>query len=208
VTSAAPVPAGRPTLRSLGEAAAGCRACELWQLGTQTVLGAGPASASLVLVGEQPGDQEDIAGKPFVGPVGRILDRALADAGIDRAAVYVTNAVKRFRRRPSAGGKRRLHDKPSITHIRACLPWLEAEIAAVDPELIVALGATAAQTLLGRKFRIGRGRGAVLESPWGPVLATIHPSSVLRARDDETRGRELDGLVGDLRQAARALRRS
>jgi DNA polymerase len=193
-----------PTLEALREAAQGCRRCDLWRLGTQTVFGAGPSSAELMLVGEQPGDREDLEGEPFVGPAGGLLDGALDRAGIDRSTVYVTNAVKHFKWRPSAGGKRRLHDKPSWTEIGACRPWLEAEIAAVGPKLVVALGATAAQALLGKAFRVTRQRGTVHESPLGPVLATIHPSAVLRARDADSRRRELDGLVRDLRAAAAA----
>lgn len=204
LSNSTPPPDGR-TLEALREAAAGCRACELWRLGTQTVFGRGPEDADLILVGEQPGDREDLAGEPFVGPAGGMLDRALERAGIDRSRVYVTNAVKHFKWRPSAGGKRRLHDKPSWTEIGACLPWLEAEIAAVEPALIVALGATAAQALLGRDFRVRRQRGIVLDAPLGRVLATIHPSAVLRAPDDGARSRELDALIADLRVAARTI---
>jgi DNA polymerase len=191
---------------SLDEAraeAAGCRACDLWRLGTQTVFGAGPGESRLVLVGEQPGDREDRAGEPFVGPAGRLLDEALAEAGIDRRLVYVTNAVKHFKWRPS--GKRRIHDKPSWSQVQACQPWLELELRLVRPEVVVLLGATAAQSLLGREFRVTRERGRVLEVPFAAgAVATVHPSSVLRARDED-RARELAAFTADLRVAGEAL---
>jgi DNA polymerase len=184
----------------LRRAAAGCRACALWKRATQTVFGVGPPSARLMLVGEQPGDQEDRQGRPFVGPAGRMLDRALEGAGIDRGDVWVTNAVKHFKWKP--GGKRRLHDKPSAGEVNACLPWLEYEILATDPDLVVCLGATAARALLGPAFRLTLGRGKVLRSPLAErVLATIHPSALLRAPDSATRQKELDRLVRDLRHA-------
>jgi DNA polymerase len=194
-----------PSLRKLRSAAACCRACPLWERASQTVFGEGPEGARLFLVGEQPGDLEDREGRPFVGPAGRLLDRALVDAGIDRADVYVTNAVKHFKWVPR--GKRRLHEKPNAREIAACRPWLDAEIAVVRPRVLVCLGATAAQALLGRSFRVTRQRGVLVASPAGvPALATVHPSSILRAPDDETRERERLAFTRDLRGAAEALR--
>jgi uracil-DNA glycosylase len=190
------------TIESLREAAAGCKACELWEIGTQTVFGEGRPGARLMMVGEQPGDREDIEGRPFVGPAGRILDEALESAGIPRASVYLTNAVKHFRweRR----GKRRLHSKPLQVHINACRPWLKAEIEVVRPRLVVLLGATAAQSVMGTSFRVTQQRGRVLASPLGvPVLATVHPSSVLRSPDEAARRKAMEGLVADLKAAAR-----
>jgi uracil-DNA glycosylase len=188
------------------EAAAGCRACPLWKSGTQTVFGDGMRSASLVLVGEQPGDREDIAGKPFVGPAGRILDEALETAGISRSSAYVTNVVKHFKWRPS--GKRRLHQTPRANEIEACKPWLEAEIAVVKPKALVCLGATAAKALLGSQVRITRDRGRPLESDLAPLaIATAHPSAILRLRDDEERRAAREELVADLTLVARALDR-
>jgi uracil-DNA glycosylase len=194
----------RPTLKSARDAAKACRGCELWKLGTQTVFGEGPRHAPLMLVGEQPGDAEDLSGHPFVGPAGKLLDRALADAGIDRATVYVTNAVKHFKWEPR--GKRRIHKKPRASEIAACHPWLDTEIALVKPRVIVCLGATAAQALLGAQFRVTAHRGTVVPSPLSArVLATVHPSSILRAPDDEARREELRRFTDDLRAAARAL---
>ena len=192
------------TIDEARAAAVGCRACELWRRGTQTVFGDGPSEARLLLVGEQPGDREDLAGEPFVGPAGRVLDAALADAGIDRDDAYLTNAVKHFKWRPS--GKRRIHDKPSWSQIQACRPWLDLELQLVRPEVVVLLGATAAQSLLGRQFRVTRERGRVLEVPFArAAVATVHPSSILRARDAE-RESAFGGLVADLEVARRALR--
>ena len=171
----------RPTIARLRAAAKGCRGCHLWKVGSRTVFGEGPATAEVIIVGEQPGDQEDLAGKPFVGPSGRLLDSALEEAGVDRTKVYVTNAVKHFKWERQ--GKRRIHRKPNAGEIDACHPWLEQEIALLEPRVIVLLGATAAQALLGRSFRVTRSRGKVLR-PWGEkplVVATVHPSSVLRA---------------------------
>jgi DNA polymerase len=188
----------RPTLERLREAAKGCRGCHLWERGTQTVFGEGARSAEVMLVGEQPGDQEDVAGKPFVGPAGRILDQALGDAGIDRRRAYVTNVVKHFKWEPR--GKRRIHQKPNWSEMAACRPWLEAEIAVVEPDVIVCLGATAAQALLGRDFRVSRQRGELVDSPLARyVLATVHPSSILRQRDEEARRAEYEALVEDLK---------
>jgi uracil-DNA glycosylase len=199
---------GAGTLAELAAAASGCQACELWRLGTQTVFGTGRSTSELMLVGEQPGDAEDRAGEPFVGPAGQLLDRALDEAGIDRSEIYLTNVVKHFKWRPSGGGARRIHDKPSWTEIGACLPWLEAEVAAVDPGVLVCLGATAAQAVIARDFKVTRDRGAVVESRLGvPAVATVHPSSILRAPDRTRRREGLAGLVRDLRLAAEAVSR-
>jgi DNA polymerase len=195
----------RPSLAALREAARGCTACPLWRLGTQTVFGEGLKRASMMLVGEQPGDREDIAGRPFVGPAGRLLHEALVEAGIDRSEAYLTNAVKHFKWEPR--GKRRIHQKPSWGEIAACRPWVEAELDVVAPRVLVCLGATAAQALLGRDVRVTRDRGRPLESPLAPIaFATVHPSSILRAPDRETRLREEALFVEDLRAAAAALR--
>jgi DNA polymerase len=188
-------------LRVLADEAATCRACDLWRNATQTVFGEGPADAKVVLVGEQPGDEEDLAGKPFVGPAGRLLDKALAEAGLDRAAVYVTNAVKHFKWSPR--GKRRIHERPNRTEVVACHRWLEEELAALDAgAVVVVLGATAGQALFGAKFRVGAARGETLTLDTRPVVATIHPSAVLRARTPEDRERSYTDLVTDLRRAA------
>jgi DNA polymerase len=188
----------QPTLPKLREAAAGCRGCRLWERGTQTVFGEGARGAEVMFVGEQPGDQEDLAGKPFVGPAGRILDQALEEAGIDRRLAYVTNVVKHFKWEPR--GKRRIHQKPNWSEMAACRPWLEAELDVVEPEVVVCLGATAAQALIGRDFRVSRQRGELVESPLAPyMLATVHPSSILRQRDDASREAEYAAFVEDLR---------
>src|SRR6185369_707310 len=190
-----------PTLKSLRDAAKGCTACPLHKLGTQTVFGEGPAQAQLVLVGEQPGDSEDREGRPFVGPAGQLLDRALAEAGIDRGRTYVTNAVKHFKWTPR--GKRRLHSKPSGPEIAACHPWLQAELELVAPEALVCLGATAAQALLGRDFRVTRQRGTFIKSGLAPhVLATVHPSSLLRLPPQADPKAEFRRFVADLRKVA------
>ena len=190
---------GKIDLEDVREAAAGCRACDLWARATQTVFGRGPMPARLMLVGEQPGDQEDVRGQPFVGPAGRILDRALEDAGIDRATVFVTNVVKHFKWRPAPSGKRRLHERPNRAEIGACLPWVESELALVRPEALVLLGATAAKALAGSKVRVTRDHGSALASELAPlVVATIHPSAVLRARGGEARDAAYAGLVADL----------
>ncbi len=191
-------------LRDLRADAAGCRACPLWERGTQTVFGEGPGDAAVMLVGEQPGDAEDRAGAPFVGPAGRVLDEALERAGIDRSVVYVTNVVKHFKWEPR--GKRRLHSKPNQGEIAACRRWLDAEIGVVRPRVIVCLGATAAQALLGRSHRVTKERGRPVASPLAPfVVATVHPSSVLRAPDDEARHRDMDAFVADLERVAALL---
>lgn len=194
----------RPGLSALRQASAGCRGCDLWQSATQTVFGEGRARAALMLVGEQPGNDEDQRGRPFVGPAGRLLDQALAEAGIDRDATYLTNVVKHFKWTPA--GKRRLHKKPAGHEIRACLPWVNREIELVRPRVLVCLGATAAQALLGADFRVSRQRGVAVESPLAAkVLATVHPSSILRARSAEDRTREMQLFVADLHTAAQWL---
>jgi uracil-DNA glycosylase len=194
----------RPTLAAVRDAAKDCQACDLYKRGTQTVFGEGSPGTELMLVGEQPGDAEDLAGRPFVGPAGRVLDRALEEAGIDRSRVYVTNVVKHFKWEPR--GKRRIHKKPNAAEINACRPWLDAEIRLVKPRAIVCLGATAAQALLGRQFKVTAHRGEPVPSPLAPiVMATVHPSSLLRAPDDETRRRETKRFVDDLRAVVRAL---
>lgn len=194
------VRSGSGSLRSVRLRADGCRACDLWERATQTVFGEGPATARVMLVGEQPGDQEDQRGKPFVGPAGRILNDALAAADIDREATFVTNVVKHFRWRPAPGGKRRLHERPSREQVGACLPWVETELALVRPAVLVLLGATAAQALVGPGVRVTRDHGVPLLSPLAPsVVATIHPSAVLRSRDGAARQVAFDGLVADLR---------
>lgn len=193
-----------PTLARLREAAAGCTACPLYKTGTQTVFGEGPEDAPLMLVGEQPGDSEDLAGRPFVGPAGKLLDQALAEAGIDRSRTYVTNTVKHFKW--VKRGKRRMHSKPGSLEIRACLPWLEAEMAEVAPKALVCLGATAAQALIGKDFRVTQQRGTFLQSPLAPyVMATVHPSSLLRAPDEEARRIGIERFVADLRKVAEVL---
>jgi uracil-DNA glycosylase len=190
----------RLSLPSLREAAAGCRGCQLWQVGTQTVFGEGARSADVMFVGEQPGDQEDRAGRPFVGPAGRLLDDALREAGIDRDKTYVTNAVKHFKWQ--ARGKRRIHQKPSWTEMTACRPWLEAELSVVKPQVLVLLGATAAQTLLGRQFRVTQWRGELVDSELAEfVTATVHPSSILRGEPEE-RAANFAAFVDDLRVVA------
>jgi uracil-DNA glycosylase len=190
-----------PTIASLREAAAECTACPLYRNATQTVFGEGPEGPVVMLVGEQPGDAEDIAGHPFVGPAGKLLDRCLVEAGIDRSRTYVTNAVKHFKWVPR--GTRRIHSKPSSIEIEACFPWLEAEIAVVAPRIIVALGATAAQALFGKAFRVTRDRGRLVPSNLAPfALATVHPSALLRAPDEETRHREIQRFIEDLRTVA------
>ncbi|HEY2976009.1 MAG TPA: UdgX family uracil-DNA binding protein [Pyrinomonadaceae bacterium] len=193
------------TLPSLRAAAAECKACDLWKRGTQTVFGEGRRGAIVMFVGEQPGNEEDLTGHPFVGPAGRLLNDALAEVGIDRSQTYVTNVVKHFKWEPR--GKRRIHKKPNAQEISACRPWLETEINVIKPKVIVALGATAAQTLLGPKFRVTKQRGEFIESILAPyVMATVHPSSILRAPDDETRRLEHRHFVEDLKKLARVLK--
>ena len=194
----------KPTLPSMREAVQDCRGCELYANATQAVFGEGSTGAEIMLIGEQPGDKEDLAGAPFVGPAGKLLDAALEEAGIDRSLAYVTNVVKHFKwKRMPTGGKRRLHDKPNAYEITACRPWLEAEIAQVRPRILVCLGATAAQALIGKTFRVSRDRGHFYQSDLGPsITATVHPSAILRADDRET---EMAGLIDDLRQVAAKL---
>ena len=202
--TAAPLVPDSPSLPKLREAAAGCKACDLWKTGTQTVFGEGTRNAEIVFVGEQPGDKEDLAGRPFVGPAGRVLDEALEAAGIDRKLAYVTNAVKHFKWEPR--GKRRIHAKPNWAELTACRPWLDAELAVVNPKVLVALGATAAQALLGRQFRVTKQRGVPVESDLAPyVIATVHPSSILRQETDADRAAALAELVDDLRTVAKLL---
>src|SRR5438477_5830518 len=192
-----------PDLDELRRKAQACQACDLWKTGTQTVFGEGPPDAEVMFVGEQPGDREDIEGHPFVGPAGRVLDAALEQAGIDRDRVYLTNVVKHFKWRPR--GKRRIHQKPNLDEISACRPWLEGELAAVRPRVLVCLGATAAQALLGRQFRVSRERGEFVDSPLAErVTATVHPSSILRG-DPEDREAAMEAFVEDLRKVAREI---
>ena len=200
---------GDVDLDTVRTAAQGCHACDLWERATQTVFGQGPVPARLMLVGEQPGDQEDVRGEPFVGPAGRILDQALEEAGIDRETVFVTNVVKHFKWRPAPSGKRRLHERPNRTEIGACLPWVESELALVRPKALVLLGATATAALVGPKVRVTRDHGVALPSELAPlVVATIHPSAVLRARGNDARDELQAGLVADLKAVADQLARS
>jgi uracil-DNA glycosylase len=202
--TAAPLVPETGSLEELREAAAGCRACELWKTGTQTVFGEGLQKSEIVFVGEQPGDKEDLAGRPFVGPAGQVLDEALEAAGIDRSLAYVTNAVKHFKW--VARGKRRIHQKPNAIELAACRPWLDAELAVLQPKVLVALGATAAQALLGRQFRVTKQRGVPVESDLAPhVLATVHPSSILRQETDEDRAAAMRDLIADLKVVAKLL---
>ena len=202
-TAAPPIPP-KPTIERLQRAARNCRACPLWKTGTQTVFGEGSRTAQVVFVGEQPGNDEDLAGKPFVGPAGRLLDEALQEAGIDRTEVYVTNAVKHFKWEPK--GKRRIHKKPNAREIAACHPWLQAELEVLKPKLLVCLGATAAQALLGRDFRVSKQRGQSIESNLAPnVIATVHPSSILRAPDEPSRHAEMKLFISDLKKVAKVI---
>uniref|UniRef100_Q029A5 Type-4 uracil-DNA glycosylase n=1 Tax=Solibacter usitatus (strain Ellin6076) TaxID=234267 RepID=Q029A5_SOLUE len=190
--------------QSLHDAAGGCKACHLWEHATQTVFGEGKSHAPLMLVGEQPGNEEDLAGHPFVGPAGRLLDDALEAAGIDRKQAYVTNVVKHFKWEPR--GKRRIHAKPTTAEITACIPWLTAELELVKPRILICLGATAAQALLGRTFRVTKQRGKLVESKLAPyVMATVHPSSILRAPDADARHAEMQSFIADLKSAAKIL---
>jgi DNA polymerase len=196
----------KATIPQLWQAAQECRGCDLYRNATQAVLGVGPATAAVFFIGEQPGDQEDLAGQPFVGPAGQVFNEALAAAGIARAETYVTNAVKHFKWEPR--GKRRIHAKPTLGEVRACRPWLEAELAIVKPRIIVCLGATAAQALMGPAFRITRDHGRFFESEWAPWLtATLHPSAILRMPDQEKKDAARAELVADLRQVAARLRK-
>jgi DNA polymerase len=202
--TAAPLVPETSSLPKLRQAAAGCKACDLWKTGTQTVFGEGTREAEILFVGEQPGDQEDQQGKPFVGPAGRVFDDGLAEAGIDRALAYVTNVVKHFKWEPR--GKRRIHAKPNWAEIAACRPWLDAELGAVKPRVLVCLGATAAQALLGRQFRVTKQRGVPIQSGLAPhVLATVHPSSILRQESEEARKAAMADFVADLKVVAKLL---
>jgi uracil-DNA glycosylase family protein len=205
VTSAADFLPEHTTLPGMRDAVQDCRGCDLYRDTTQAVFGEGPDDAHVVMVGEQPGDKEDLAGRPFVGPAGGILDRAIEEAGLSRDDVYITNVVKHFSH--VVRGKRRIHKKPNAEQIKACTPWLEAELARIGPEVLVLLGATAAQAILGRSFRVTQQRGEFVDSPLAPlVTATIHPSSILRADTDEDRRVAFEGLVRDLRGVAGALK--
>ena len=204
VETVAPLVPKNPTIKTLQEAARNCRACPLWKTGTQTVFGEGSRKAKVVFVGEQPGNDEDLAGKPFVGPAGKLLDKALIAAGINRDEVYVTNAVKHFKWEPK--GKRRIHKKPNAREILACRPWLDAELEVLKPKVVVCLGATAAQALLGKDFRVSQRRGEFVESPLAEhVVATVHPSSILRAPDDETRHAEMARFTDELKKIAKVI---
>ncbi|HKQ37965.1 MAG TPA: UdgX family uracil-DNA binding protein [Verrucomicrobiae bacterium] len=199
--SAAPLIPVRPTIQRLRVTAKSCRACPLWKTGTQTVFGEGSAEAKVIFVGEQPGNDEDLAGRPFVGPAGKFLDKVLEEVGIDRDEVYVTNVVKHFKWEPV--GKRRIHKKPNSREIAACRPWLEAELAVIKPEVLICLGATAAQALLGKEFRVSQRRGELISSTLATfVMATVHPSSILRAPDEEKRHEAREQFVHDMRKVA------
>jgi uracil-DNA glycosylase len=203
VTSAADFVPNRKRLPTLRKAAAGCHGCDLYKDATQTVFGEGPEDARIVMVGEQPGDREDVAGRPFVGPAGALLDRAIEEASLARDDIYLTNVVKHFKF--VMRGKRRIHKKPDLEEIRACIPWLDAELARIEPKALVLMGATAAQAILGRSFRVTHHRGEFLDSPLAPlVTATVHPSSILRSRTDQERRSSFDAFVDDLRRVARA----
>lgn len=205
VTSAADFLPPDLSLESMREAVQGCRGCALWECASRAVFGEGAPDAQVMFVGEQPGNEEDLTGRPFVGPAGRLLDRALAEVGLDRSEVYVTNAVKHFRSVPR--GKRRIHKKPGDEHVDACLPWLEAEISVVRPAVLVCLGATAAKALLGAEFRVSRDRGVFVPSALAPhVLATVHPSAIIRAPDDTARREAYEHFVRDMAQVATRIR--
>jgi uracil-DNA glycosylase family protein len=202
--TAAPLVPKTKNLSELRAAAAGCKACDLWKTGTQTVFGEGKRTAEIVFVGEQPGDKEDLAGKPFVGPAGHVFDEALEAAGIDRSLAYVTNAVKHFKW--TARGKRRIHQKPNWSEMAACRPWLDAELELIRPKVLVALGATAAQSLFGRQFRVTKQRGVPVESDLAPhVVATVHPSSILRQETEDDRVKAMADFVADLKVVAKLL---
>jgi len=202
-TAAVLIPSGA-TLDELREAARVCQACDLWKRGTQTVFGEGGPQARVMFVGEQPGDKEDLTGRPFVGPAGVLLDKMLVEAGIDRGEVYVTNVVKHFKWEPR--GKRRIHKKPNSLQIAACRPWLDAEIESVKPRVVVLLGATAAQAIMGGNFKVTQRRGELIPAKIAPfVMATVHPSSILRAPDDETRHREIRRFTAEMKKIAKVL---
>jgi DNA polymerase len=197
------------TIDALRDAASDCKACDLWKTGTQTVFGEGRSRAQIMLVGEQPGDQEDRDGRPFLGPAGKLLDRALAQAGLDRSQVYLTNVVKHFKWVAAARGKKRIHKKPRYSEIHACRPWLDAELRVVKPRILVCLGSTAAQSLLGRNFSVTRQRGQLIASPLAPVvMATVHPSSILRAPDEDARHQQMQAFINDLKIVAGLARKA
>jgi DNA polymerase len=205
----ATVPSALKTISALRTTAMNCKACDLWKTGTQTVFGEGPSNAQIMFVGEQPGDQEDRAGHPFVGPAGKLLDQALEQAGIEHSKVYLTNVVKHFKWVAAARGKKRIHKKPRYSEIRACRPWLDAELRVVRPKILVCLGSTAAQSLLGRDFSVTRQRGQLVASPLAPlVMATVHPSSILRAPDQNARHQQMQAFVNDLRIVAQLARKA
>lgn len=202
--TAAPLVPARPTIPKLRQIAAGCRACPLWKTGTQTVFGEGSPDAKVLFVGEVPGNDEDLAGRPFVGPAGKLMDKVLEEVGINRDEIYVTNVVKHFKWEPQ--GKRRLHKKPNAREIAACRPWLDAEIQVTTPKIIVCLGATAAQALLGKQFRVTKQRGELISSPLAPfVMATVHPSSILRAPDDAARRQAREEFTADMKKVAKVI---
>jgi uracil-DNA glycosylase family protein len=204
VKDASPLIPSRPTIRKLQTVAAGCQACDLWKSGTQTVFGEGRQTSTVMFIGEQPGDREDLTGRPFVGPAGGLLDKALVEAGIDRTKVYVTNVVKHFKWEPR--GKRRIHKKPNAGEINACRPWLEAEIQVVKPRAIICLGSTAAQAVIGSKFKVSTQRATFVTSPLAPlVTATVHPSSILRAPSDEARRADTARFIEDLKKIRKAI---
>ena len=202
--TAAPLIPPKPTVKKLQLAAAECKACHLWKIGTQTVFGEGKPTSTVMFVGEQPGNSEDLQGRPFVGPAGNLLDKALDEAGIDRSRVYVTNVVKHFKWEPR--GKRRIHKKPNAAEINACRPWLQAEIDVIKPRVIICLGSTAAQAVIGPKFRVSTQRASFVDSPLAPfVTATVHPSSILRAPSDEQRRVEMQRFIADLKKIRKAI---
>jgi DNA polymerase len=202
--TAAPLIPPKPTVKKLQLAAAGCKACHLWKTGTQTVFGEGKPTSTVMFIGEQPGNSEDLQGRPFVGPAGNLLDKALDEAGIDRSRVYVTNVVKHFKWEPR--GKRRIHKKPNAAEIHACRPWLQAEIDVIKPRVIICLGSTAAQAVIGPKFKVSTQRASFVDSPLAPfVTATVHPSSILRAPTDEQRRTEMQRFIADLKKIRRAI---
>ena len=204
VKDASPLIPSRPTIKKLQTVAAGCQACDLWKTGTQTVFGEGRQTSTVMFVGEQPGDKEDLSGRPFVGPAGGLLDKALVEAGIDRTKVYVTNVVKHFKWEPR--GKRRIHKKPNAAEINACRPWLEAEVQVIKPRAIICLGSTAAQAVIGPKFKVSTQRATFVQSPLAPlVTATVHPSSILRAPSDEARRTEMERFIDDLTKIRKAI---
>jgi DNA polymerase len=207
--SLAVVTSGLTTITELRNSASNCKACDLYKTATQTVFGEGPSKAQIMFIGEQPGDQEDRAGHPFVGPAGKLLDEALEQVGIEHSRVYVTNVVKHFKWEAAARGKKRIHKKPRYSEIHACRPWLDAELRVVKPKILVCLGSTAAQSLLGRTFSVTRQRGQLIDSPLAPfVMATVHPSSILRAPDSNARHMQMEAFVNDLKAVAKLAKKA